>query len=213
MPALCSTYMVWPCWLSICTPEGVNPTLYSKIRRSLGMPIFIFPSCENPVIRVNLDQINRAEYPRLWVFRPDRWLGLKQDFPVAWNSPVQCFPVDNQRWRKADHVLVRLFGQDAFLLQRLTEAACSSGLGFQLDADQQALAAHLLMWGLGISASWSIRYSPILTAFSIRFSSTITRSAARATAAPSGLPPKVEPCSPGRNSPSTSRSASTAETG
>src|SRR5690554_7167456 len=87
MPALCSTYMVWPCWLSICTPEGVNPTLYSKIRRSLGMPIFIFPSCENPVIRVNLDQINRAEYPRLRVFRPDRWLGLKQDFPDAWNSP------------------------------------------------------------------------------------------------------------------------------
>ena len=49
--------------------------------------------------------------------------------------------------------------------------------------------------------------------FSMSPSSVSTRSASRATAQASGLPPKVEPCSPGFSTPSTSRFASMADTG
>src|SRR5215470_2893634 len=59
----------------------------------------------------------------------------------------------------------------------------------------------------------SRKRAPCRAAFSIIPSSTRTRSAVRATAQASGLPPKVEPCWPGFNVPSTALLESTAEPG
>ena len=64
--------------------------------------------------------------------------------------------------------------------------------------------------GLSIAARRRRRISPIAAEFSASRSSRSTSSAAIATAQPSGLPPYVEPCSPGRIVSITSSDASTA---
>ena len=61
--------------------------------------------------------------------------------------------------------------------------------------------------------SLSLKITPILSAFSANFSSLITFNAAIATSQATGLPPKVEPCSPGLIVSMTSSDANIAETG
>lgn len=58
-----------------------------------------------------------------------------------------------------------------------------------------------------------LKMAPILSAFSARFSSSKTSRAAMAIRQPSGLPPYVEPCSPGLMVSMISSSHSTADTG
>jgi len=65
----------------------------------------------------------------------------------------------------------------------------------------------------GISYKKKKKYSPRIAAFSIILSSISTRRADLATAAPSGFPPNVEPCSPGVNKPRIATLDRTAETG
>lgn len=65
---------------------------------------------------------------------------------------------------------------------------------------------------LGMVESSSRRSSPSRKARPARFSSTMTRKAAMATLQASGLPPYVDPCSPGLIQSMTSSSASTADT-
>ena len=66
---------------------------------------------------------------------------------------------------------------------------------------------------------WAISFNPFLkiipkrSAFSANFSSRITSSAAMATAAAIGFPPKVEPCCPGFMTFIMASLAKTAETG
>ena len=69
------------------------------------------------------------------------------------------------------------------------------------------------MAGLRMAASEALSLSPTRWALPIMSSSTSTLSAIRATAQASGLPPKVEPWSPGLSTPSTWVFESTAETG
>ena len=61
--------------------------------------------------------------------------------------------------------------------------------------------------------SFSLKIIPILPAFSANFSSLITFNAAMATSQATGLPPKVDPCSPGLIVSITSSDANIAETG
>ena len=61
--------------------------------------------------------------------------------------------------------------------------------------------------------SLCLKITPILSAFSANFSSLITFNAAIATSQATGLPPKVEPCSPGLIVSMTSSDANIAETG
>mmetsp|Transcript_47258 Transcript_47258/g.156665 ORF Transcript_47258/g.156665 Transcript_47258/m.156665 type:complete len:356 (+) Transcript_47258:303-1370(+) len=69
------------------------------------------------------------------------------------------------------------------------------------------------MAGESMASRRARRRSPMAAAFSASFSSRKTLSAAMATAHPSGLPPYVEPCSPGRMVSITSCEERTAETG
>ena len=67
--------------------------------------------------------------------------------------------------------------------------------------------------GDAIARRRSMNHDPSSSERRDRSSSRITRSEALPTAAPSGLPPKVEPWSPGRKTSMNSASAITADTG
>ena len=106
---------------------------------------------------------------------------------------------DDQRRRDANDSIVGFLAQNSFFLERL---AVGPGRTVQLDSDPQPLAAHLLQIGAAESLQPLQEIDAQLGGtFSIIFSSTSTRSAARATAQPSGLPPNVLPWSPGWKTP------------
>ena len=50
--------------------------------------------------------------------------------------PIEFFFLHHERRREADHILVRLFAQQAAFLQSFAIAAGAAGFGFQFNADE-----------------------------------------------------------------------------
>jgi hypothetical protein len=141
----------------------------------------------------------------------------RQILPENGCDPLQC-PVDlisgdDKWWRDTDRLLMGILGEDPPAPQRLAVATRSAGFRVSSTASISPRPRTSRMILERMLLRPSRKRAPCTAAFSTIPSSTSTRSAARATAQASGLPPKVEPCWPGLRVPSTALFERTADTG